>query len=416
MAGVPFWLEALEPDYIPLEKTDNSSNLVQGIYFNEWRRPVKYLVCQSWPGAGAAAVAVKEVTAENMLHLRFTRRLNQARGASLLAPVIIRLMDLKEYEDSERIAARIAASLGMFIKKQDVGTDGYVAPEKRKETQIQPGMLFDGLNPGEDIGMIKSDRPNAGLESFRMGQLRAVAAGLRGSFSSIARNYDGTYSAQRQELVEAQEGYSILQDSFIAAFTRPLYRRWLAAAVASGAIEVPAGTDMSSLFNAVYSGPVMPWIDPLKEANAWRVLIRGGAATEGDWVRARGGAPADVKRRRKAETDENRSWGWCLTPIRRMKPESNPMLKRKKRTLKSPPRAMAAARGKNESGAESWYTIARWLITRPISVFTMKLVAGEFRRTGLPKSWWPWGVSRRSTCIFIPRVAVFSTGWPFTIC
>ncbi|TRR33551.1 phage portal protein, partial [Salmonella enterica subsp. enterica serovar Panama] len=141
VAGVPFWLEALEPDYIPLEKTDNSSNLVQGIYFNEWRRPVKYLVCQSWPGAGAAAVAVKEVTAENMLHLRFTRRLNQARGASLLAPVIIRLMDLKEYEDSERIAARIAASLGMFIKKQDVGTDGYVAPEKRKETQIQPGML-----------------------------------------------------------------------------------------------------------------------------------------------------------------------------------------------------------------------------------------------------------------------------------
>ncbi|EEA5172399.1 phage portal protein [Salmonella enterica] len=290
-------------------QTDNSSNLVQGIYFNEWRRPVKYLVCQSWPGAGAAAVAVKEVTAENMLHLRFTRRLNQARGASLLAPVIIRLMDLKEYEDSERIAARIAASLGMFIKKQDVGTDGYVAPEKRKETQIQPGMLFDGLNPGEDIGMIKSDRPNAGLESFRMGQLRAVAAGLRGSFSSIARNYDGTYSAQRQELVEAQEGYSILQDSFIAAFTRPLYRRWLAAAVASGAIEVPAGTDMSSLFNAVYSGPVMPWIDPLKEANAWRVLIRGGAATEGDWVRARGGAPADVKRRRKAETDENRKLG-----------------------------------------------------------------------------------------------------------
>ncbi|TRS46601.1 phage portal protein, partial [Salmonella enterica subsp. enterica serovar Panama] len=77
---------------------------------------------------------------------------------SLLAPVIIRLMDLKEYEDSERIAARIAASLGMFIKKQDVGTDGYVAPEKRKETQIQPGMLFDGLNPGEDIWMIKSDR------------------------------------------------------------------------------------------------------------------------------------------------------------------------------------------------------------------------------------------------------------------
>nr|VUD25892.1 phage portal protein, lambda family protein [Salmonella sp. NCTC 7297] len=39
------------------------------------------------------------------------------------------------------------------------------------------------------------------------------------------------------ELVEAQEGYSILQDSVIAAFTRPLYRRWLAAAVTSGSIR-----------------------------------------------------------------------------------------------------------------------------------------------------------------------------------
>lgn len=53
----------------------------------------------------------------------------------------------------------------------------------------------------------------------------------------------------------------------------------------------------------------MPWIDPVKEANAWRVLIRGGAATESDWVRARGGAPAEVKRRRKAEIDENRKLG-----------------------------------------------------------------------------------------------------------
>lgn len=34
--------------------------------------------------------------------------------------------------------------------------------------------------------------------------------------------------------------------------------------------------------------------------------IRGGAATESDWVRAGGRNPDDVKRRRKAEIDENR--------------------------------------------------------------------------------------------------------------
>ncbi|EJP9668330.1 phage portal protein [Salmonella enterica] len=312
VAGVPFWLEAMEPDYVPMEKTDSANNLIQGIYFNDWQRPKSYIVCKSWPGFATAMVATKLIDAENMLHLKFTRRLNQARGVTLLAPVIIRLLDLKEYEDSERLAARISAAFAMFIRRSDAMVQDGDAPDyadKDRDLDIEPGTILKDLLPGEDIGTIKSDRPNANLESFRMGQLRAVAAGVRGSFSSIARNYDGTYSAQRQELVEAQEGYAILQDNFIAAVSRPVYRRWLATAITAGVIDVPPDTDMATLFNAVYSGPVMPWIDPLKEANAWRVLIRGGAATESDWVRARGGAPAEVKRRRKAEIDENRKLG-----------------------------------------------------------------------------------------------------------
>ncbi len=100
--------------------------------------------------------------------------------------------------------------------------------------------------------------------------------------------------------------YLILQDWFIGAVTRPMYRAWLKQAVASGVIRLPRDLDRSSLYTAVYSGPVMPWIDPVKEAEAWKIQIRGGAATESDWVRAGGRNPDDVKRRRKAEIDENR--------------------------------------------------------------------------------------------------------------
>ncbi|HHF7994930.1 TPA: DUF968 domain-containing protein [Escherichia coli] len=102
------------------------------------------------------------------------------------------------------------------------------------------------------------------------------------------------------------EKYLILQDWFIGAVTRPMYRAWLKQAVASGVIRLPRDLDRSSLYTAVYSGPVMPWIDPVKEAEAWKIQIRGGAATESDWVRAGGRNPDDVKRRRKAEIDENR--------------------------------------------------------------------------------------------------------------
>lgn len=219
---------------------------------------------------------------------------------------VIRLSALKDYEDSELVAARIAAALGMYIKKGD-GQDysESLSDSSDRELTIQPGMLFDGLQPGEDVGMIKSDRPNTNLESFRNGQLRAVAAGTRLSFSSTARNYNGTYSAQRQELVESTDGYRILQDSFIAAVTRPVYRAWLKQAVAAGVIRLSADVDMPTLCDAIYSGPGMPWIDPVKEATAWRIQIRGGAATESDWARACGRNPDEVKRRRKAEIDEN---------------------------------------------------------------------------------------------------------------
>lgn len=109
--------------------------------------------------------------------------------------------------------------------------------------------------------------------------------------------------------MESTDGYLILQDWFIGAVTRPMYRAWLKMAVASGQITLPRGLDIESLYTAVYSGPVMPWIDPVKEANAWKAQIRGGAATESDWVRASGRHPDDVKARRKAEIDENREQG-----------------------------------------------------------------------------------------------------------
>lgn len=308
-AGIPFWIEALEPDFVPLEMTDTAKGVCQGIYLNGWGKPTKYAVYKSLVTTGIALGNTKEVPAENMLHLKFMRRLHQVRGNSLLSGILIRLSALKDYEDAELTAARIAAALGMYIKKGDGQSFEDDSTSKDRNIDIVPGIIYDGLQPGEEIGMIKSDRPNPNLESFRNGQLRAVAAGSRGSYSSISRNYDGTYSAQRQELVESFEGYGILQDAFIAAVSRPIYRAWLNMAIASGVISVPPDVDITTLHNAVYSGPVMPWIDPLKEASSWRVLLRGGAATESDWIRARGANPSDVKRRRKAEIDENNSLG-----------------------------------------------------------------------------------------------------------
>ncbi len=79
--------------------------------------------------------------------------------------------------------------------------------------------------------------------------------------------------------------------------------------VAAGLLKIPADVEMKTLYNATYSGPVMRGSSPVKEAEAWRIQIRGGAATESDWIRAGGRNPDEVKRRVELKLEENRRLG-----------------------------------------------------------------------------------------------------------
>ncbi|HHF7994437.1 TPA: tail fiber protein [Escherichia coli] len=70
-AGVHFWLEALEPDFIPMT-SDESNRLNQGVFVDDWGRPEKYLVYKSRPVSGrqmekraediASAVALEDAS------------------------------------------------------------------------------------------------------------------------------------------------------------------------------------------------------------------------------------------------------------------------------------------------------------------------------------------------------------------
>ena len=197
-----------------------------------------------------------------------------------------RLRDIQDYEDSERIAAKVAASLCAQIIKGDPGTYGSseavdtltssAAREAYRALTMVPGMIGDDLLPGEKIEMIDSKRPNPNVATYIGDQLKRVAAGVGTSNSSLSMNYDGTYSAQRQELVEQSGAYAILKEQFTARVMRPVWADFIKAAVLSGKLRMPRGWTLRELSAATFVGPVMPWIDPLKEA-----LARGEAEDRG---------------------------------------------------------------------------------------------------------------------------------------
>lgn len=303
---VPFSLELFEPDMVPMEFNDLSRNIRQGIETNAWGRVTGAWLYKQHPGDASVllkASDLKRIPADRLLHLMRPDRLHQLRGVSEFASIITRIEDIKDYEESERVAAKLAARLAMYVKRNNpdgynpehddrpVNPDGTRAP---REIELQAGTIIDSLAMGEEIGLIDTKRPNPNAITWRMGQLRAAAAGIGASYSSIARDYDGTYSAQRQELVEQWVHYAVLTDEFTGMFVRPVWENFVVAADLSGVVPMPRDVIPESADDTLFIGQSMPWIDPLKEASAWLALVRAGFASEVEVMRKRGSNPRDV--------------------------------------------------------------------------------------------------------------------------
>lgn len=302
--AVPLSIELLEADVVPLEYDDAEKRISAGIQRNEWGAPIAYMVYKNHPGNGgwSSIDALKSVPAQRFLHLAVRKRLSGLRGISLFVSAIDRLIDIKDYEESERVAARIAARIAAYIKRdkdmQDFSplqtADGQPQRPEERDFLLEAGAIFTETLPGESIEMINPNRPNTALERFRMAMMRAVSRAIQLSYSSMSGDYDGTYSAQRQELVEAFDGYRMMTGQFVSRFVQPIWERFVQMAIASGQLKVPAHIRPETVAQANFRGPKMPWIDPGREADGLMKLARGGWQSVTQGIAERGGRVQDT--------------------------------------------------------------------------------------------------------------------------
>lgn len=306
---VPYSVELLESDYVPLEFNDASRGIRMGVEKNAWGKPRAYHIFKSHPGdLDVFSVTTKRVKAESVTHLMNAYRIRQTRGVTILAPVLTRLDDLKDFEESERLAARLASRMvGKLTKGMPDMYDPNTANESERKT-YEKDMKFYELGLGEDVEILDSNRPHSGLDQFRSSNLKAGAAALNVGYSSWSKNYDKTYSGQRQENVEQDVNYGVLEDYYVRRACEPRYERFVRMAVLGG-LEIPPDVDMRTIYDVICSGTPMPHIDPLKEINADVVAIRNGLASPSSVIRKRGGNPRTVlnelERDQKLYRDKN---------------------------------------------------------------------------------------------------------------
>ncbi len=307
---LPYLIEAHEPDLVPYDLIQERPRVVHGIEVDGFGRPVAFHLYRAHPGdnlrgAGFSTETVR-IPAEQITHLALRKRLGQKRGASVLAPAVNRLADVNDYEEAEQLAAKVASSLCAAITRGAdfvSTTTSLDAASGERPMELQPGMIFDNLMPGERIEVLNTTRPNQGLADFRKAMLRAATAGIGVSYSSAVHDYDGTYSSQRQELVESQVRYATVRAHFVAQFLRPVWRRFVQATQLAGLVST-RGADPATLGNFEVVAPPSPWIDPQKEAAADQIAIQAGIESRAGIIRKRGGDPRRVDDEREADTQQ----------------------------------------------------------------------------------------------------------------
>ncbi len=317
--AIPYGLELLESDMVPFDLTmdqlqgADDRNITHGIEHDGWGRVVGYHVYRDHPAGyllpntspQGLIASTKRIRAERMIHLKLVRRIAQARGVSIMHACTHRLNDLEDYEESERLAAKVAASLTAFIRKAPdmPGTlETATSDNSDRSLQMQSAMIFDNLLPGEEIQTIESKRPSNALPDYRLAMLKAVSAGTGAKASTISRTYDGNYSGMRQELVDAQPGYTRLRSYFVATAIRRIYETMLNVAQLSGAISLD-GADVRTLRDARYLGPGMPWISPREEGEADALAVEKGFKSRHQVIRERGGDPMQVDAEREQDDE-----------------------------------------------------------------------------------------------------------------
>ena len=308
---VPFGLEILEADFLDDDYTgleSNGNRVRMGVEINEWGRPVAYHFLTYHPGdyqfsyGNIAQKRRVRVPAEEVIHLYTAERPGQTRGITAFASAIMRLNNLKGYEEAEIIAARASSAMMGFVRTpdQELFEDGTF--DDQSVLDFAPGSIRR-LAPGEEMQFFSPSRPDDAFTPFVAQMLRAVASGVGCSYTQVSSDFSqSNYSSSRLELLETRAHYRTLQQYMIETLCQRVYDKWMDMAVMSGVLRLPGfDIDPDRYYESKWIAPAAQFVDPQKEAEAYKSLVRSGIMTLSQVISLHGGDFEELMRQRQHE-------------------------------------------------------------------------------------------------------------------
>ena len=237
----------------------------------------------------------KKTGLPNVLHLMAAERPDQYRGVSYLAPVIISLLQMNRYTESELTAALINSYFTAYIQTATPeGTNplNETTPMGEHEVSSDPNDYEMGpgqvnfLQPGENVVFGDARRPASGFDQFVEAICTQVGAAVEIPKEILLKQFNASYSASRGALLEAWKSFRMYRTWFVNDFCNPVYELWLSEAIATGRVKAPGFFNDPAIHEAYlgceWIGPSQGMLDPGKEIAAEALACQHGFSTHED--------------------------------------------------------------------------------------------------------------------------------------
>ena len=288
--AVPLRLQVLDGDFINTSYhtgiyQDDGSLTYYGIKFDKSGKRLGYWLYKHAPTEFGAASEF--VDAKDILHVYDVERPGQIRGVPLSCGVMLRLKDLDDYEFTERIRNKVAASYSVFITEDSIDPDrGANVPALEK---IEPGAI-EYLPPGKKIEVAQPPA-SQGFGEYVKSNLRGISAGFGTSYETLTNDYSNVnFSSGRMGWIEFNRNVERYQWTLlIPRFCDKVYAWFIEAVQLSGQIPFTVNPSVS------WTPPRREMIDPHKEIQAIKEQLRAGITSWQDVVRTFGYIPEELR-------------------------------------------------------------------------------------------------------------------------
>lgn len=307
----PVQIQLLQSELLSYETLDlpNGNRLRSGIEFDQIGKRVNYHFYKSHPGDSTdrSTLGKTIVPADEICHIYKPLDAGQVRGLSEIAPAMVKLFLLDQYDDAELDRKKTAAMFAGFVTSEP-GEDVFDEDEDGL-LPLEPGLLQQ-LSPGQSIVFSEPGDVGTNYEAFQRRVLLAASSAMRIPYHMVTNDVTGAnYSSLRASLVDYRRRIGQLQyATIIHQFMRPIWGAFLEGIYLNGKLNVsPEVFDQIKAANFI--PPKWDWVDPLKDISAAILEMKHGITSRRKVVESKGSDIEEIDAEVSADMERAKELG-----------------------------------------------------------------------------------------------------------